>query len=233
MRNARALWVSAIVLFASCEQPAVEREPPPAALPFVIIDNGANPFPVEVFTSPDRHPGSLLAEAPARGRSREIEFHPAPAGFDFFPRYLVRVEGIVFPFFPNPSGSSVIVPDAGRVLVPIQGLASLVEPDAPLAAGDRAWLSIRNLSQTRVWLRIGNEVQADLSGSADGINPGQTSVFGASPGNAPRYVLEGAEERPFPGSLPGLEGGAVYVLEFFGSQVRFLRRTPITLRGAS
>ena len=231
------LGILAVLCFTSCKEVSGEIK----HRTYIIADNSANPFKTSLYWHKDREDAHKIATVEKHQYSTEIKFSPFEEGRYFFPIYYIWIEeheielkmGDVF--FKIPEGVTTHV-----FIRPLPEVVSEVFPEGGTLIND-IFLYIRNSgSSGALRLLRNNSIVTDNNEQHIVVNPGNNGLF-----KNPRYIFGdtsnfsivvgslGSNPFPFPyADLPILKPGHFYFLVFNGTNVTFLRETPISLQSA-
>jgi uncharacterized repeat protein (TIGR02543 family) len=233
MKNIYFFGVFTFLLLISCPEPNNINDgegtinPHPTS---IIFDNRNNPFPVNLYSSPDRVPENLIATIEERKQSGAI---PSSCGIHgIYPEYILNLneENIVIRHNPLPPNhyfeQEIFYGQINNVRIP--ELAPLVSVNTPLV--NDVYLYIKNSSGTSLLRLQRSNVIISTQDGRQGINPRETALYNdIHPGNAFEYLITVVGVTyPFPADLI-FERGHVYIFDFNGSIVSLERNIPISL----
>jgi hypothetical protein len=203
----------------------------PEAVPtYIIFNNSANKYAVDVFSSYTRN--SPIISVPSYGRSNNLSWVATGAdGYDFYLIYNFMFEGNKIPYIPTIDSPvyfiNVRINRGQTNTVSIPSLSTYINPDTRLS--NDIWLLIKNTGTSQLRLISGSSILSNENNETTVAQNGGSGLYKLSPTASPSSykILVGSTETALP--LTIFNPGSVHEIIFNGSTATPGEKTELTL----
>lgn len=233
MKRLFFLGVVLVLFFASCFRELYDYGEERVEAPdvpnqtFVQFQNLSNQK-VRVFSYFDRNTGSVIADIPPNGTSKQIDWFPTTERTSFYLRYLLGISSIEIPYNPTDPLVRGTIRRNETTLIQIPPPGSVPPVTGNLV--NTVYFVIKNDSYQLFTLQLGSTRPPNISGSTTNIDPGSTGAYVVNPGATTNYHLTAGSVYDIPIPVPEdtAIAGHIYSFSFDGTDVVFISATPIT-----